>query len=383
MLGRYADGRAAVTHDIVCDIGPEALAFELEGVRHLWIYADLRRGDDANGAVTLKRKPDTGERVVLGPEAAALLRQAAPALFKPQARGVERPIVVAGIAGVAYTLAAAFLIGVPLAAGPIADVMPAPYRAQVSDISWAQVETFTDYCDTSDEGARVLNDMAMRMMTASNVPNPDSIWIIIVDTPIPNAFALPDGSIIVTDGLIDLTEHPDELAAVIAHEIAHIERNHVMKNIINRIGAGIFFDVVFGGAGVGQAVAVASLTLAGLSYSRSYEEEADLRGLDFLDAAGIDPGAMARMFDRLRAAENEGEEDSEETRRGGLPALLSTHPDSAARAERARTRARPGLPPALSDSDWQIVRAACTASLSPLPVAVDPPVTAPPGEAMP
>lgn len=365
-IARYADGRAAITHDIVVEIGPEALSFDLAGVRHLWIYADLKRADDNNGALTLKRKPDTGERVMLSAEGAGLLRQAAPKLFSPRARGVERPIVVASLAGAAYALAASFLIGVPMASGPIADIMPSRYRAQISDISWSQVEAMTDYCDTSDEAARVLNDMAYRMMTAANIEGRDSIWITIVDAPMANAFALPDGSIIVTDGLIDLAEHPDEIAGVIAHEIAHVERNHVLKNVINRIGAGIFFDVVFGGAGVGQAIAIASVSLAGLRYTRGYEEEADKRGLDFLDAAQIDPGGLARMFDRLRATyEGEAEEDGAQSG-GGIPALLSTHPDSAARAERARARARPGLAPALTDAEWRTVRAACTASVAPV-----------------
>ncbi len=370
MQARYADGRAAITHDIAIEIGPEALAFNVAGARHLWLYADLKRADDDNGAITLKRKPDTGERVILDSEAAALLRQSAPALFTPRARGVERPVVVASLAGAAYALAASFLLGVPMAAGPIADIMPARYRAQISDISWSQVEAITDYCDTSDEAARVLNDMAHRMMTAADIPARDTIWITIVDTPIANAFALPDGSIIVTDGLIDMAEHPDELAGVIAHEIAHVERNHVLKNVINRIGAGIFFDVVFGGAGVGQALAVASVSLAGLRYTRGYEQEADARGLDFLDAAQIDPGGLARMFDRLRETYEGESEDGE--RGGALPALLSTHPDSAERAERARARARPGLNPALTDAEWRTVRAACTASVAPVAPAPTP-----------
>ncbi|HRO03215.1 MAG TPA: M48 family metallopeptidase, partial [Terricaulis sp.] len=245
-----------------------------------------------------------------------------------------------------YALAAAFLLGVPMAAGPIAGVMPEPWRARVSDIAWQQLEGLADYCDSSDEAARILNDAAHRMMNAANVPDRDSIWIIIVDArdflgqPIPNAFALPDGSIIVTDGLIGLAEHPDEVIGVIAHEIAHIERDHVMKNVISRLGAGVFFDVVFGGSGIGQAIAVVSVGLAGLRYSRGYEAEADQRALDFLDAAGVDPGGLARMFDHLRAyerggADAEADAESQADGRTRVPSLLSTHPDSAERAERA------------------------------------------------
>lgn len=348
---RYADGRAAVTHEVECELGADALSFSVGETRHTWAYADLKRTDDDNGRVGLKRRPDTGERVFFEDDAAAL-RTAAPALFTPQARGIERPVVVGALAGVAATLAAAFLIGVPLSAGPIADSMPPQYRDQISDISWSQVNAFSDYCDDGDEASRILNSMAHRMMTAADIPQRDNIWITIVDAPIPNAFALPDESIIITADLIELAEHPDEIAGVIAHEIAHIERNHVMKNIVGNIGAGIFFDVVFGGAGVGQAIAVASVNLAGLRYSRDFEREADARGMDFLDAARIDTAGIASLFDHLRDMEREaGVED--------VPTLLATHPNSAARAEAARERSRPGLEPSLTEAEWRIVQSAC------------------------
>lgn len=358
MLARYSDGRAAIMREAQCEAGAEAITFGAGETTHVWRYDELVRADDGNGRIIFRRKPDTGERLAFDLEARNALKAAAPNLFTPQAQGVERTRLVIGVAAAAWSLAAAFLIGVPMAAGPIASAMPAPYRAQIADISWSQVSTFTDYCDDSDEAAQILNDMAHRIMTASGVPQRDDIWISIVDGPFPNAFALPDDSIVVTDDLIQMAEHPDELTGVIAHEIAHIERNHVMKNIIRQMGAGIFFDVVFGGAGAGQAIAVASVNLAGLRYSRSDEEDADARGLDYLETAGIDTGGLARLFDRFQAmSEEEGE--------GEFPTLLSSHPATPERAAAARARSRQGLAPSLSDRDWRIVRQACGGSAQP------------------
>ena len=166
-----------------------------------------------------------------------------------------------------------FLVGIPIAAEPIAQCDAGALPRRRSPTSPGRRSTaFTAHCDDSDEAAQILNDIAYRMMAASNVPERDDIWITIVDAPFPNAFALPDNSIIVTDDLIQLARSPDELTGVIAHEIAHVERNHVMKNVIRQIGAGIFFDIVFGGAGAGQAIAVASVNLAGLRYTRDDEE---------------------------------------------------------------------------------------------------------------
>lgn len=355
MRARYADGRIAATREVECAITPEGVLISTGAENLIWPYDDLERADDGNGAIILRRRPDTGERLTLDPaEADPALRAAAPALYRPQALGVERPRTVIAVAAAAWSLATAFLVGVPLAAAPIAAALPERYRTQIADISWSQVDAVGAYCDDSDEASRILNGVADRMMAAAHVPQRDSVWITLVDAPFPNAFALPDNSIIVTDDLIALADDPDEVTGVIAHEIAHIEHNHIMTNIIRQVGAGIFFDVVFGGAGAGQAIAIASVNLAGLRYSRSDEADADARGLDYLDAAGIDPGALARLFDRL--AEQGG---------GDVPVLISSHPATAARAAAARARARSGLAPSLTDVEWRIVRSACGGSARP------------------
>jgi beta-barrel assembly-enhancing protease len=368
MLARYSDGRAATMREAQCEIGADAITVRTGEATHVWPYAELARADDNNGRIVFRRKPDTGERLVFDEDAKDELKAAAPTLFTPRAQGVEGPRVVAGVIAAAWGLAAVFLIGIPLGAGPIADVTPAPYRAQIADISWSQVSSFTEYCDDSDEAARILNDMTHRIMAASDVANRDEIWITIVDADFPNAFALPDDSIIVTDDLIQLAENPDELTGVLAHEIAHIERNHVMTNVIRQMGAGIFFDIVFGGAGTGQAIAVASVNLAGLRYSRGDEEEADARGLDYLEAAGIDTGGLARLFERFH-------EQAEEHGISEIPTLLSSHPASPARAAAARARAGQGRAPSLNDREWRIVRQACGGSAEPAPEEEEAPAT--------
>jgi len=359
---RYADGRAAITRDAECDlsVGADALTFRIGETQHSWTYADLRRADDGAGRIILKRLPDTGERLYFDEGAEQDLRIAAPELFRGRALGVESPQVLGALMAGAWSITALFLLGVPLAADPIASAIPIRYREQISDISWSQVDGAVRYCDDSDEASRILNDVAYRLMTTSHVPQRDDIWITIVDADFPNAFALPDDSIIVTDDLIQMADQPDELVGVLAHEIAHIEHNHIMKNIVRSVGAGIFFDVVVGGSGAGQMIAIASVNLAGLRFTRSDEADADRRGLDYLDAAGIDPGALARMFDRF----------AQETERKGvenIPTLLSSHPATAERAATARARAHAGLRPSMSDADWRIVRSACGGSPEPLP----------------
>jgi Zn-dependent protease with chaperone function len=362
MKARYADGRAAVFTDVEIAFTPDNLVIVRPNERTLaWEYADLSRSDDHNGRVVLRRqKPDTGERLMFDEVFDDQLAAAAPQLMKPRAQGVEGRRTVIALATLAWSLAGAFLIGIPFAADPMARAMPEKYRTQIADISWSQVNAFTAQCDDSDEAAQILNDLAYRIMERSNVPERDDIWITVADAGFPNAFALPDNSIIVTDELIGLAEHPDELTGVLAHEIAHIEHNHIMRNVVRQIGAGIFFDVVFGGAGAGQAIAIASVNLAGLRYSRDDESDADSRGMDYLDAAGISTAGIARMFDRFQAYEEDAGVDD-------IPSMLSSHPASRERAVAAQARARQGLAPSLDERQWRIVQQACGGADEPAP----------------
>lgn len=366
---RYADGRVAVMREVTAEIAADAIRITTASETLVWPYTDLRRADDDNGRIILRKHPDTGERLQLErDEAAAPLKQAAPELFKAKAFGVEGREVVGSLVAAAASLAAVFLLGVPLMAQPIASVLPNRYRNQISDISWSQVERLTQYCDDSDEASTVLNGLAQRLMTAGHVQQKNDVWVTIVRAGFPNAFTLPDDSIIVTDQLIAMADDPDELAGVLAHEIGHIQHRHVMANVIRNVGAGIFFDVVFGGSGAGQAVAVASVNLASLRYSRGDETEADQSGLDYMEAAHVNPGALARLFERVA-----------ETERGShgstIPTLLASHPASAARAALARARAHPGLPPSLTAEEWRTVRTACGGSPAPAPTT--PPSPAP------
>lgn len=350
---RYTDGRAAVTNPVEVEFGADAATFRSSAGPQTWHYALLRRADDGNSTITLRFKQDTGERIILSEaEAGDALRAVAPFLFRPTAQGVESRTLVGGLVSVAAALAIGAFVGVPMAAEPIAQALPPQYQDQIGDIAWSQVNSFADICDDSDEATQILNSVATRLMDSSGVPQRDEVWITIVQAGFPNAFALPDNSIVVTSELIALAEHPDEVVGVLAHEIGHIHHRHVMTNVVRNIGVGVFFDVVFGGQGVGQVIALTSVNLAALRYGREDETEADNSGFDYLERAGLNPAAVARFFDRIAELEHEAGVDD-------FPTLLASHPASEERAAAARARARPNAPAALTDAEWRIVRSSC------------------------
>jgi beta-barrel assembly-enhancing protease len=138
-----------------------------------------------------------------------------------------------------------------------------------------------------------------------------------------NAFALPDDHLVVYSGLLAACEDETELLGVLGHEIAHMEKNHVMKKLIKEVGLSVLISMTTGNGG-GEVIKETAKLLSSRAYDRDLEREADQTSVDYLLKAKIDPEPFADFLYRL----------SDET--GSLPEQLSwisTHPDSKERAE--------------------------------------------------
>lgn len=150
--------------------------------------------------------------------------------------------------------------------------------------------------------------------------------VLVCDTDIPNAVALPGGRMIVFRGLIDLVETPEELLAVLAHEMAHVTLRHHLKSIAGSIGLVVAIEILVGDVGGLIALATEALRAAALmDNSREHEHEADLEGARMLHEAGYDPAHAIAMLESLPDAH--------------VPdalAWLSSHPDIEERVEAIR-----------------------------------------------
>lgn len=149
----------------------------------------------------------------------------------------------------------------------------------------------------------------------------------------PNAFALPGGAIVITDGMVDKAESLDEVAAVLAHEIGHVERRHAMRHLLQDSAVAVVAATITADA-ASLSVAVAGLPalLARAKYSRTFETEADDYAFQLLKRHGRSPETFATFMERLVA-----EADEDKKRRF---AFLSTHPVTAERVQRARAAAQ-------------------------------------------
>lgn len=138
-------------------------------------------------------------------------------------------------------------------------------------------------------------------------------WFV-ADRPDLNAFAAPGGVVVVHAGLIRSADSAEEIAGVLAHEIAHAELRHSLKTMVKGMGLRALVAVALGDFS-GTALAEAAKNLTELGFSRDAEREADRDGLRRLVAARIDPGGMVRFFEKLAREQSIAP-----------PALLSTHP---------------------------------------------------------
>jgi len=139
-----------------------------------------------------------------------------------------------------------------------------------------------------------------------------------------NAFALPDNHLIVFSGLIEACENEAELAAVLAHEIAHMELKHIMKKLIAEVGLSVLLSSSndhVAGAEISKEVAK---MLSSSAYSRNMEKEADLKGVDYMVNAEINPEGMAEFFFMLSYFEPEATSQL---------AWVSSHAESGERAK--------------------------------------------------
>ncbi|WP_373413389.1 M48 family metallopeptidase [Ensifer aridi] len=141
----------------------------------------------------------------------------------------------------------------------------------------------------------------------------------------PNAFALPDGTLIVTDELVALAGDDTEMiVGVLAHEIGHVELKHSLRQIYRAAGVAGLIMLVGGDIGSGaEDVLVQGAGLLSLSYSRSAEEAADRHSVELMMKAGRDPTAIVRFFQLLETKLGDHSETS----------ILSTHPGTPERRQ--------------------------------------------------
>ncbi|MGB0966036.1 MAG: M48 family metalloprotease [Litorivicinus sp.] len=224
----------------------------------------------------------------------------------------------------------------------------APHAVAYNEQTIGEQVTRSLYASPQRVDDPILLSAASRLLTpihqASSLRE-QPITLVLLRNPELNAFAAPGGVMGLHTGLFSLAQSSDQVASVIAHELAHISQRHFARRMNNNskiqaaylagaiaaIVAGVAGDPTLGTAALSTTQA-AAIDQA-LAYSREHEREADRVGLQLLEQAGFDGRGMANMFETMLASQ----------RLSSQPlAYLSSHPLSSERVADSRGRAGAG-----------------------------------------
>lgn len=189
--------------------------------------------------------------------------------------------------------------------------------------------------------AEYFADMGYRLVAHSDRPTMPFHFVVLDEERV-NAFAAPGGVVALHSGLILAAEDEDEVAGVLAHEIAHVTQLHIFRTLENAQSMTIpialgMLALVLAGGGSGDAISGA---LAGgaamqqqmfINFTRANEAEADRLGILTLSQAGYDPAGMADFFERINRINRPAGE--------APPEFLRTHPVTTNRIAEAKNRA--------------------------------------------
>ncbi len=205
-----------------------------------------------------------------------------------------------------------YFIVLPRLAESAAEKMPVEYELEMGKLMSQQI--LRSSIELKSKSAYA-DSLAHCFRVKTRIP----IRIYVIENEELNAFALPGGYIFVHSAMIDACENSEEFAAVLGHEIGHVELMHTTKSFMRSIINGIILSFVFSDYGGISSTAIENADkLKELNYSRELETEADAYSITQLKRASINPKGMIALFEIF--------EEKEEESSLRPPEFLSSHP---------------------------------------------------------
>lgn len=362
----YFDGDNPVPRPVTLTVDRRAGNLEIglpgSGVETaVWPLRDIRMlGDQPRKqSVMLRSVGDPLARLLLAnPDVLPYLpnlRRRAP----PKGRG--RLAVWATIAVAAVVVQIGILV--PLLADSLANYIPRAGERALGEATFSQIREAlaeTEFAPLAlcerPEGRAALQTMIEKLTVPLNLEQPVSVFVL--NHEMVNAFALPGGFVVLFRGLIEAAEGPDEVAAVLAHEIGHVVSRDPTRHALRSAGSIGVLGLLFGDFAGGAAVLFLTERLISAQYSQGAELAADKFAFDALENADVSPAAVGDMFERLRAKYGD---------RDGVVAHFLTHPTLTERIDAARAAATEGAvyEQILTNAEWQQLETICAARSRP------------------
>lgn len=214
-----------------------------------------------------------------------------------------------------------FKIIIPNIAEYAATKVPLSVEKAIGESAYNQISAFTSENSTK---SFLVQEFFDEMKLKHNY----DYTISVLNSETVNAFAVPGGRIAIYNGIIEEMDKPEELAALLAHESSHVELQHSLKSIFRTLSGYFFISLLFGDMGGITAVVFENIyVFQDLQYSREMEKEADIKGLESMQKAGINPEGMIDLFNAIQ------KNTPEMMGSNNLSEFVSTHPLTKRRIE--------------------------------------------------
>lgn len=298
----YFDGRSTTRHPVTVAMKKRAV-----GVR----------GADGFQRVERLSRMDVSERLLHAPR---LLRFPDGAFLEINDRRLDRmlrengyrdpwvvrwqqnwPLSLLALVLLLATLIFGYQRGLPWAADRIARHLPASAERKIGD---HELELLDGRWFRPSKLDLVQRERLQRMFAELQQPRGEktAFRIEFRDSNIgPNAFALPNGVIVMTDQLVETAGNEQAVLGVLCHELGHLQRRHSLRRLLQTLGAGAMMNVMFGD--VSSVLTALPAFLMDMKYSRDFEREADQYAIDMMQENGLPLSPMADLFEKMASAE--------------------------------------------------------------------------------
>jgi len=245
------------------------------------------------------------------------------------------------IKGLAWVIAAVALAVVfALGISPFVRAIPWSWEKKLSN-SLGSTSSI-DACNGNPQKQALLNQLVTRLYPLDHDDARFSVNVQIVDNPKINAFAELGGKISLNRGLLEKAESPEEVAGVLAHEITHVSRRHILEGFIVHLMTIAGIQMIFGSS----SNAGWTNYFFNMGFTRTQEAEADEGALLRLQKAHINNRGFGQFFERLKEM-------------ASFPDFLSDHPSSGSRSEMVKKFQNQNTKPIMTEEDWKIFKAYC------------------------
>lgn len=345
----YFDGKTNRKRSVVVRVAGGIEILEDDRIVDIWPFGEVRRADGPPNLLRLAcvtALPLARLEITDQPTKAAIVTYcAALDAARPGRSGTFR-IVFWSLAAVCSIIGLA-VFGIPLVADRLAPLVPYSLEKRIGDAADGQIRAMLGDKDCSGaEGRVAFQALIDKIKDAGGIAIPLEAHML--KSPMVNALALPGGRVYFLSALLDKANNPDEIAAILAHELGHVKHRDHMRSVIQTGGTSFLFGLLFGDVTGAGAVIFAGRALLNQSYSRDVERAADDFAVEVMQKLGRSAVPMGELL--LRVTGKGGKEMT----------IFASHPLTEDRLEIMKKTDRPITGPALlSDTEWRAMKKMC------------------------